>query len=342
MDDRCCRRRACRVGRRSTPTHAQFTTKDTKDTKAKPFWVPTFVSLVSFVVTATPLQAQVYEAIGIRAQGMAGAFVASADDATATWWNPAGLAGGLFFNATLELDTVNDDRHGGFSAAFPALGLSYYRSRLSQIQPLPPTGPGGAVRQDQGPASGRLTMLALQQVGATVGQSVGDHLVIGATIKLMRGDLEGTAGTRGDVDVGVVAAFGGVRIGVATKNVTRPSFEAGADRVEVPRQARAGIAVSSPPSAAVPATVEVDADLTRTPTPFGEARHLAAGGEAWLLRRRLGVRAGVSANTVGLARPSGSAGVSLALRPGFYIEAQGTRGDDQALSGWGISLKVTF
>ena len=42
--------------------------------------------------------AQIYESVGIRAQGMGGAFVAVADDATATWWNPAGLASGAYFS----------------------------------------------------------------------------------------------------------------------------------------------------------------------------------------------------------------------------------------------------
>ena len=34
--------------------------------------------------------------------GMGGAFVAVADDATATWWNPAGLASGAYLNAIIE------------------------------------------------------------------------------------------------------------------------------------------------------------------------------------------------------------------------------------------------
>ena len=38
------------------------------------------------------------EVLGVRAQGMAGAFVAVADDATAAYWNPAGLGTGDFFS----------------------------------------------------------------------------------------------------------------------------------------------------------------------------------------------------------------------------------------------------
>ena len=46
--------------------------------------------------------AQVFEDIGMRAQGMGGAFVALANDATATWWNPAGLASGPYFSGIVE------------------------------------------------------------------------------------------------------------------------------------------------------------------------------------------------------------------------------------------------
>ena len=59
---------------------------------------------MSFVIWPKPATAQIYENIGIRAQGMSGAFVAVADDATTTWWNPAGLASGGYFNGVIEFD----------------------------------------------------------------------------------------------------------------------------------------------------------------------------------------------------------------------------------------------
>src|ERR1700704_2735214 len=102
-----------------------------------------FVSLVSFVFMAAPLAAQTTDTIGVRAQGMGGAFTAVADDATASWWNPAGMAGGAYFNALLESgrrqEPSSDRTAAGdpqrasraetrsFAVAFPALGLSYYR-----------------------------------------------------------------------------------------------------------------------------------------------------------------------------------------------------------------------
>src|SRR6267143_6224513 len=80
-----------------------------------------FVSLVSFLVVSAPVtaRAQRYEDIGVRAQGMAGAFVAVADDATATWWNPAGLATGAFFNGIVEYDRQQEPREGGDPAGAP-------------------------------------------------------------------------------------------------------------------------------------------------------------------------------------------------------------------------------
>src|SRR5207253_1378374 len=125
--------------------------------------------------------------VGIRAQGMAGAFVAAADDATASWWNPAGLAGGTFFIGVIEYDGHGTPGGaGGVAAGFPALALSYYRFQVSQMQA--PSSTGAA-------ASGRKDQRVLNQFGATVGQSLGDHLVIGSTLKVLSaGD------TRGDLD----------------------------------------------------------------------------------------------------------------------------------------------
>ena len=85
----------------------------------------------------------------------------------------------------------------------------------------------------------------------------------------------------------------------------------------------------------------IDADLTTTPTVFGNARHLAGGGELWV-ERRLGVRAGLSVNTVDQRRTSFSAGASAAVQKGFFVDAQLTRGEDAVKEGWGVALRVTF
>ena len=290
------------------------------------------VSLVCGVVWPTIAAAQIYESIGIRAQGMSGAFVAVADDATTTWWNPAGLATGGYFNAIVEFDRVDDPgatRARAFAVAVPSLGLSYYRLSLSGMRPPDPTDPGAASRQDQG---------VLSQFGATVGQSIGAHLVVASTLKLVRALGE----SRADLDLGAMAMFGGARVGLAVKNLRTPEFADDGRQLELPRQVRTGFAFKAGSASTAELTAAVDADLTTTPTAFGEARHLATGLETWLGNKTVGLRAGAGMNTIGEARWSGSVGASLAFRSGIFADAQLTRGDDRARNGWGFAVRVTF
>src|SRR5262245_17872058 len=111
------------------------------------------VLVVCCLTMAWPLtaRAQSADALGIRAQGRGGAFTAVADDARATWWNPAVLAAGAYLNALVEYGRApeRDRDHLGLALAFPALGLSYYRLTVSDIQPAAgSTGASGGVRQD--------------------------------------------------------------------------------------------------------------------------------------------------------------------------------------------------
>ena len=314
-----------------------------------------FVSFVSFVVVLAPLvaKAQIDESVGIRAQGMAGAFVAVADDATATWWNPAGLATGAYFSGIVEYGRLEEPRGdstaapaakwrshaGGVAVAFPALGLSYYHLHISEIRPPDTTAAGSSDRQDQRIAGVGLLSPALDQFGVSVGQSLSDHLVIASTLKLVRAESE----THGDLDLGAIAAFGVARFGVSVRNLTRPEFGAGLGRIVLGRQARAGLALTSPPRGPLDGiTWAFDADLTTTTTAVGDARRVAGGAEAWMRKRRLAVRGGLSANTVGEARLAVAGGISAAVRSGVYIDAYTTSRADQARVGWGIGLRVTF
>jgi hypothetical protein len=332
------------------------------------------LAAVLLIATASLAGAQTYEAVGTRAQGMAGAFVAVADDATATWWNPAGLATGSFLSALLEHDTSHDpstvppsgparrETATGFAIAFPALGLSYYRLRVSEIAPITSTVAGVGVRQDQGVAAVPLRSLAYSQFGVSFGQSLGNHLVVGSTLKLLHGGSAATvdvaAGTdsldraakldtpsesHGDLDAGAMATFGVARLGVSLKHLTEPVFGEGADRFELTRQARAGGAIIVRSSGIVRAiTLAVDADLTRTATALGDVRHVALGVEAWLFRNRFGIRGGVSRNTIDDARQSASAGGSLAFANGTYVDGAFTGGSDRSRTGWSLALRKSF
>ena len=337
------------------------------------------VSLVTLVSVVRPSEArgQTMDVVGVRAQGMGGAFTAVADDATATWWNPAGLAGGAYFNGVLEFGTHREPptertpagspapawraEASGMSFAFPALGLSYYRLRVSEIRRETSTGTDTGVRQDEGMAGVRLRSLVLNQFGATVGQSVGNHLVIASTLKLIRAsfgvDLRAPgsasldeaerlpAGTdmHSGLDMGAMAVFGRTRLGLTVRNVTEPEFGDGPEAIRLRRHARAGVAISSGTRGVIgSATVAVDADVTRTATALGDQRRVAAGVEVWTPKRSVGVRGGLNANTIGDRRSSFSGGVSAAVRRGTYVEAEATGGTDDSRRGWSIGTRVTF
>jgi len=276
--------------------------------------------------------AQTTDVIGVRAQGLAGAFTAVADDASAGWWNPAGLAGGPFVNGLVEYgkpDRTVDETVRGFATAYPALGVIYYRLPLSQIRVETSTAATPASRQDQG---------NLSLFGATVGQSFGDHMVIGSTLKLLH-----AADTSADVDVGALLTFGPARIGGTLRNMTRPTFGTGDAAFTLARHGRVGFALSSGRRGVVgSATVSVDADLTRETTAQGAERRIAVGAEIWAPKRTVGVRGGFSRNTLGAEDTLLSGGFSLAVRQqSTFVDAYVSSGE-LARHGWGLGLRVTF
>jgi hypothetical protein len=319
-------------------------------------------------VSVIAASAQTSEGIGIRAQGMGGAFTAVADDASATWWNPAGLAGGAYFNTIVESGQQQkpiDDRSlpasetvgRGFSVAYPALGVSYYRLQVSAIQPATTTADGGPGRQDGGSLDIRLQSLVLNQFGVTVGQSLGNHLIVASTAKLVHGslatqvrpaaaasldaaaDLDGDGETDAGLDIGAMAKFGTLRLGLMVRNVTEPTFGEGPLEVKLERYFRAGVAFSSDSGLS---TVAADFDLTTTLLPTGKERRAAIGLEEWAKGKRFGFRGGASVNTLDADQIVVSGGVSAAVRSGTYIDAAGTYGSDESQRGWGFGLRVTF
>jgi hypothetical protein len=318
--------------------------------------------------------AQLYEAVGTRAQGMAGAFVADANDATATWWNPAGLASGTLFDAIVQGGdwtqpadvppagpAVRQDTQA-VAVLYPALALSYYRLRISEIAPTGSTAGGDLSRQDQGPGPLAQRAVTMTQFGASFGQTVTPHVVLASTVRLVRAGLArgvtGAAGPdaldqaadidvdtelHGDLDLGAMVTMGRARIGLSVKHVNEPAFgDEGAELV-LARQARVGLSVTSGAAGPLDAVVAaVDLDLTTAATAVGDVRHVAAGAEAWLWARRLGVRGGLSANAAQEMAASASVGGSLALRRGFYVDGAYSAGSDTSRRGWSAGVRVTF
>jgi F plasmid transfer operon, TraF, protein len=312
-------------------------------------------------VTSAPASAQSFDALGTRAAGMGGAFVAVADDATGVYWNPAGLVlGGSYFG--LVLDNNRGDaqpeglsRAGHQSASIIALtalpvGLSYY------------TLTGATVRPTTDPGAVRLDRLTTHHAGLTLVQSITGRLAVGTTLRWVRGraatarvpdgdrddlldsagDLPGASTSRFDADIGVMASAGKVRAGLTVRNVTEPDFSmANGESVTLKRQTRAGIAYVGVPGVIVAA----DFDLERAAGALGEIRDVAAGAEAKIFKR-VTVRSGVHFNTLG-AEPGGHApvysiGGSVATFRSLLIDAQVTVGSRAGDRGWGIAARLGY
>lgn len=311
------------------------------------------VLLAAWMMTAAapgPSLAQDAPAPGVRAAGMAGAFVAVADDATAAYWNPAGLATGDFFGAIFEHQrlrtgdpAVGQGRTTGLFLGTPPLGVAVYRLRSAERG-----GPGGLT----------LSSLVTTHLAVTLLQSLGEHVNIGGSLKAVRGgagsrpadlpipadvfdladDLDRGSATRFDADIGVMLRFERVRAGLAVRNLTEPAFPApdGTER-GLERHVRAGVAVF--PRAGL--VVAADADLTRGASPSGARRGLSLGAEQQV-GPRAQVRGGVRLQTVGDRRPAAAAGASAALTSLIWIDAQVTGGAEGADRGWGVGLRVRF
>ena len=303
--------------------------------------------------------AQSSERVGTRAEGMGGAFVGIADDASAVYWNPAGLAGGSYFSLVMDghtAESIPDDepragRRSGWLLALttPALGLSYYRLQNTTLRPLDASSSGAFV----------LDALVTHHVGATVVQSLTDGLAVGATIKLVRGlaassvvpagdredrlenwDLMGRTGTRADLDVGVMARGAAGQVGLTIRNLTEPSFKTGgATELRLERQIRGGASLLLLQHW----TLAADVDLKPFIGPFGDVREVAVGTEA-RLNRRLTARTGVRLNTAGDRgrTPAVSAGGSFAVFGSVLVDAQVTHGPDSAFRGWGVAGRFVF
>jgi hypothetical protein len=321
--------------------------------------------------------AQGFEPVGVRAQGMGGAFVGVADDASATYWNPAGLASIPVFDVSLAFagfERSRDDaaeagtlapawrtRSSGFAIALPVLGVSYYRFRAARAQEAP-IGARVISRQEAntGVAGDAATTWNL---GVTLVQSLGDAVVVGSTLRLVNAgasasafaadrasdaldaidDLDTGGETKFDADLGVMAYLGQARVGLTVRNLVAPSWDSGSLLLESDRLVRVGIGWGPGPVRARRIwSIAADADLTTARAPDGDRRAVAVGAERWFRNGRVAVRGGARAQTAGDARPVATGGASVGIRSGLLLEGQLTAGGDAVERGWGLGARVTF
>jgi hypothetical protein len=291
---------------------------------------------------------------------MGGAFVAVADDPTAVHWNPAGLATGTPAGMTIgwhrfQFGDLKALPVAGVSRADTSLtsisgwpfGLSYGRFQRTSV--VPSEGVGNGLSAES---------LRVNHYGVTILQSVVQGLIVGSTLKYLRGFSARTPvadGTAGDVlhdaadndrdshgafdlDVGIMADMRVVRLGLTLKNLRSPSFASSdGTAITLRKQARLGLAVL--PVDGV--TLAMDIDLDTVDLRDGLRRMFALGGES-RLGSRLVVRSGVRWSLEGARRTVGAVGGSVGIRPGLWLDghyAQGRTDEDRE---FGAALRAGF
>lgn len=302
---------------------------------------------------------------------MGGAFVGVADDASAVYWNPAGLATGAivsFLVAFGEESSAPDDirapaaeRQTGRMVALslPPVGLAYYRIAAYGVGAPTPEVTGPQSREE---VRRSVQALTTSTIGVSLLQSLTDYIVVAATPKVVWGsaaagfssalrpgdaldaaaDLDRRGDTAFDVDAAVMLAIQHLRVGVVGRNLTTPSFafEDG-DEIELSREARAGIAWGSGWPGNSRLSVSFDGDLTSRVTPLGDRRDVAAGIETWWRNRTLAFRAGARRSTIGDARSVATGGVSYAVRPSVFVEGHVAAGE-RSERGWSLGVRAGF
>ena len=306
---------------------------------------------------------------------MGGAFVAVADDATAAYWNPAGLPTGAFLSLLAD-HTARETRHDASRPDAPgtdemgtfvglstnAIGFSYYRLRINQIErSVPPEASPDSARQDQwGEATVR--SVVTDNVALTAAQMLSPGVSVGSTVRYVRGsygvdsgatglttdewlrdasDLERQGQNKVDLDIGLKLGGARFQAAIVARNLLQPTLEApDGSSVQMDSQVRAGGAFR--PVGAL--LLAGDIDLSRAATANGFRRNLAVGGEYWF-GLWLAIRAGFRVNledASSRARPVGALGFSLALSEGIYVDAQLSRGRDEVEQGWSVAARFGF
>ena len=282
-------------------------------------------SLLLVLAFAQPARAQAEPPVGVRAAGMGNAFTAVADDASAVFWNPAGLAAGSFFSLVVDRNTMDQDSATLIALGTPPLGVSYYRTATADLP------------------NGRHSLVA-HHAGVTLLQSLGERVAVGATVKLVRGVVTSGAASvatnKFDTDIGVITTGSFARLGLSVRNLTAPDFTVpGGGVVKLERRVRAGLSVNTSRRTIAAA----DFDLTTADTARGRWREAAVGVEANPVARKAWVRGGLRWNTAdGPAAPVGTAGASVAVYGSTLADVHVSFGSDHGNRGWGAGLRFVF
>jgi long-subunit fatty acid transport protein len=237
--------------------------------------------------------------VGARASALGESFVAVANDPTAIYWNPAGLASLQRQEISLShiewpgeiryeyLAYVIPSRRMGGSFAFQLGALSTEMDETSELEPF---------------GTGRTFLYSDVVAGVAYARRWTDKLLVGAGVKVVREDLGSDVGgpvTNATlVDIGSIyyLGYGSVRIATSLSNfgaemTPSGSFEGRAyDGFDPPMQFRYGLAFEPIEKTAQRLTMSIE-----IAQPADNAQRIKTGLE-WAWQRRLALRTGYNFN----------------------------------------------
>ena len=295
--------------------------------------------------------------VGVRAAGMGGAFVAVADDASAVYWNPAGLASGSVRQHGDRSQPDEHRRRRGVSAG----GLRTARRVGTPAAGSTPTTERSADASRRGrdrPRRRWRTWLPITSASTLV-QSIGDVVAVGATLKYGRGSC-----CRDEDPHGLGLDRSTTLTGEGLEQVRRrPGRDGDARRIQGgPVRAKSVRAIvrncrrwkcDRPPAPGARRRV-----VSGHSSPAGRCR---LGSHAGRRRRRPVARCGYRRRSA-LSRwtcaprgfpleyrgrysrrgPVGSVGVSYPVYRSILADAQASFGSRNGDRGWGVGARVLF
>lgn len=307
-------------------------------------------------LSASAAFAQPFDAIGSRALGMGGAFVAVADDASAAYWNPAGLASGQPAGATIEWVRFRVGNRDGKWATPPvdrttrlvSLGTWPIAFSILDIEEARVTG----VQQDRG------QWFSSRHYGLSLLQTLTEGVVVGTTLRYVRSRaavgpvprfvteaaldevraLPTESSSAFDLDLSAMYDARVFRLGATVRNLRARSLPApGGESIVQSRESRVGLAIL--PKAGV--TLAMDMDL-ETVLVAGTPYRLLAGGAEVRVSRAVVVRAGARRNReVPMADGwLATAGAGLAVRPGTWLDVHAAFGPGDTGRRLGVGLRA--
>lgn len=234
---------------------------------------------------------------GARALGLAGSFAGIADDASAIYWNPAGLS----LLAKPELTVNHIALFGGTSndfigygmplKSFGAIGAGYLGQASGNFQKR--KNPFDA------PSAFSITNSMLQlgwalMIPAIQTRSIPGRISVGFGIKNIVQKIETASGSGSGADAGLLYRNGkGFSLGVVVQNIMRPSVTLVSKAVSFPQ------VIDVAPAYTRAIGKDFKAALTARSNYYGDRFHPAAGSELWY-RNKFAVRAGLEARGISL------------------------------------------